>query len=216
MALGDGITWDETTPTDGTVAVEIDDYNRDLRRGFRSRFAREHEMPASQAATSEGGAHKFITLQEQGAKPTVSGTQTSGLYDETANNLSFGKSDGTVIPIVVGTAVVGGAVIPTSGLALALTGTQFPAGTALLGLNVAIVSGSTAHGGIINMPAGYTAANGHAMVGLRTLGVWQEGLQTINCRFVTGGTFGTVHAQFMNDAAQVKNGSASYLAIFVK
>ena len=83
MALGDGTTWDETTPTDGTDAVQIDDYNRDLRKGMRNRMAIEHEWPSSQSATSEAGQHKFITLQEQAAKPTVSGTQLAAVYVKT-------------------------------------------------------------------------------------------------------------------------------------
>ena len=169
MALGDGITWDETTPTDGTSAVQIDDYNRDLRLGFRSRFAMEHEMPASQSSTAEGGKHKFLTLQAQAIKPTVSGTQIAALYADTANNLSFEKSDGTVIPIVVGTAVVGGAVIPTSGLALALTGTQFPVSIGLLGLNFAVTYGSTSHGGTVPLISGFATTQCSTIVSIKTL-----------------------------------------------
>jgi len=105
MALGDGTTWDETEPTDLTEAVNIDNYNRDLRAGVRGRMAREHEFPAAQSVTSEAGAHKFITMQEQGSKPTLSGTQKAAVYTDTSNNLSFEKSDGTVIPIVVGTGI---------------------------------------------------------------------------------------------------------------
>lgn len=82
MALGDGTTWDEATPTDATTATLIDDYNRDLRIGLRSRLALEHEWPASQAATAEGGKHKYLTLQiydtKQGA--FLSGTQVAALY----------------------------------------------------------------------------------------------------------------------------------------
>ena len=111
MAIGDGTTWDETTPTDATVAVNIDDYNRDVRVGMRSRFAHEHEMPASQSATSEGGKHKFMTLQEQGVKPTLSGTQIAAIYADTNNNLVFEKSDGTVVTVVAGTAVGDGKVL---------------------------------------------------------------------------------------------------------
>lgn len=83
MALGDGTGWDETTPTDLTVAINIDDYNRDLRLGTRSRLAIEHEWPTSQSATSEAGKHKFITLQEQAAKPTIAGTQLGAVYIKT-------------------------------------------------------------------------------------------------------------------------------------
>ena len=81
MALGDGTTWDETTPTDATLAIQIDDYNRDLRKGIRSRLALEHEFPTSQAATAEAGRHKYLTFQRYTADPmTITGTQIGGLY----------------------------------------------------------------------------------------------------------------------------------------
>lgn len=85
MALGDGITWDETVPTDGTVAIQIDDYMREIIKGVRSRMALEHEWPASQAATAEGGSHKFVSLQRQTAAPTtvLSGTQYGVVYLKT-------------------------------------------------------------------------------------------------------------------------------------
>jgi len=83
MALGDGTTWDETEPTNATVAINIDDYNRDLRLGLRSRMAHEHEFPASQAATSEAGKHKFITLQMQSTAPAIAGTQVGAFYQKT-------------------------------------------------------------------------------------------------------------------------------------
>jgi len=216
MALGDGITWDETTPTDGTSAVQIDDYNRDLRLGFRSRFAMEHEMPASQSSTAEGGKHKFLTLQAQAIKPTVSGTQIAALYADTANNLSFEKSDGTVIPIVVGTAVVGGAVIPTSGLALALTGTQFPAGTALLGNNITMYEGSTANGGLVLLASGYSSAKSFCMVSLPSVGAWQNGVQSFSVAFVRSGSFGHVTSSLMDDSAVVTYPSVKYVAIGIK
>src|SRR3990167_2436239 len=110
MALGDGIGWDETVPTDATSAVSIDDYDRDLRKGVRLRMANEHEWPSSQAATGEGGKHKFITLQTMIAKPTVSGTQTNAIYSS-VDNFFFEKSDGTVVTIVSGTAVGDGKVL---------------------------------------------------------------------------------------------------------
>ena len=85
MALGDGDTWDESTPTDTTVAINIDDYNRDLRKGTRSRFALEHEFPSSQSATAEAGRHKLMSLQRQTAAPTsiLSGTQLGIVYMST-------------------------------------------------------------------------------------------------------------------------------------
>ena len=105
MALGDGTTWDESTPTDGTTAVDIDDYNRDVRVGVRKRMNTEHEWPSSQSATSEAGMHKYITLQEQASKPSLSGTQKAAVYANTANNCCYEKSDGTVVLISVGTDV---------------------------------------------------------------------------------------------------------------
>lgn len=99
MALGDGITWDETEPTDATVAVQIDDYDRDLRKGVRGRMAREHEWPDSQSATSEAGAHKFITMQTQGAAPTLAGTQNASIYVDTDNVMRIETSLISAAPV---------------------------------------------------------------------------------------------------------------------
>lgn len=84
MALGDGDTWDETKPDDNTVAIQIDDYTRHLAKGVRSRVALEHEFPDSQAATSEAGRHKYVSLQVQATSPlTPTGTQTGCVYVKT-------------------------------------------------------------------------------------------------------------------------------------
>lgn len=83
MSVGDGVSWDETNPTNSTLATSIDDYDRDLRVGVRSRMALEHEWPGSQSSTAQAGQHKFITLQNQAAKPTVSGTQLAAVYSKT-------------------------------------------------------------------------------------------------------------------------------------
>lgn len=83
MPLGSGDSWDETNPTNSTLATSIDDYDRDLRIGVRSRMALEHEWPTSQSATNQAGQHKFVTLQNQAAKPTVSGTQLAAVYSKT-------------------------------------------------------------------------------------------------------------------------------------
>jgi hypothetical protein len=90
MALGDGDGWDETLPTNATLATKIDDHNRDIRKGVRSRMALEHEWPSSQSATSEAGQHKFITLQNQGTQPALSGTQHSALYIKTDGGTGYG------------------------------------------------------------------------------------------------------------------------------
>jgi hypothetical protein len=83
MALGDGIGWDDTTPTDSTLAIQIDDYMRGFAKGVRFRLAQEHEFPATQSATAEAGKHKFITLQMQSTMPTISGTQVGAVYQKT-------------------------------------------------------------------------------------------------------------------------------------
>lgn len=101
MALGDGTTWDETNPTDATLAILIDDYDRDLRAGTRSRMALEHEWPSSQSQTSQAGMHKFITLQQQSVLPTLGGTQTAALFIDTNNNLSFNNGSITSIPCAI-------------------------------------------------------------------------------------------------------------------
>ena len=86
MAVGDGSSWDETTPTNATLATSIDDYMRDDRIGTRSRMQAEHEWPASQSATNQAGQHKFVTFQNQSAKPTVSGTQLGAVYSKTVGS----------------------------------------------------------------------------------------------------------------------------------
>lgn len=90
MALGDGDSWDETVPVNATLATQIDDYDRDLRKGVRSRMAFEHEWPASQSATAAAGQHKFISLQNQSTQPTLSGTQVSAVYIKTDAGTSYG------------------------------------------------------------------------------------------------------------------------------
>lgn len=71
MAVGDGVVWNESDPQNSTLAHLIDDYDRDLRVGVRSRMAREHVWPAAQTGTGEGGHHSFITFQQQTAAPTL-------------------------------------------------------------------------------------------------------------------------------------------------
>lgn len=99
MALGDGIVWDETVPTDATLAINIDDHMRHLYKAVRSRMALEHEFPNSQSATSEGGEHKFITFQSQGSMPTITGTQTMALYATSGPALVFASSGGSQIQL---------------------------------------------------------------------------------------------------------------------
>lgn len=104
MALGDGSAWDETTPVDGTTIITGDDHIRDLRIGIRSGMAFEHEWPSSQSATSERGKHKFITLQNQATKPTVSGTQVAAVYCKTSA-LYFEDTAGVEVLLTNGTQI---------------------------------------------------------------------------------------------------------------
>ena len=84
MSLGDGTTWDETLPSDLTLATLIDDHIRDLRVGVRSRMELEHNWSSTQASTAAGGQHTFITMKEQASKPTIAGTQLGAVYMKTA------------------------------------------------------------------------------------------------------------------------------------
>ena len=84
MPLGSGDTWDESNPQQSSLANTLDSYDRDIRIGVRGRMALEHEWPASQSVTSAAGYHKFVTLQNQAVKPTISGTQLAALYTKTA------------------------------------------------------------------------------------------------------------------------------------
>lgn len=214
MALGDGDTWDETTPTDSTVAVQIDDYNRDLRKGVRSRMALEHEWPASQSATSEGGEHKFITLQEQGTKPTLSGTQKGAVYSNTNQELVYENSAGTEIIVVTGTSVAAGATAPTANLALKLdSSVRFPAGTGqLMALNMTVGSGSINHGGTVSLISGFASAQSTVFVSINNIGTPSGGdgdnieylecfvsaTRVVTCRaYIRSGTYITGTANYL-------------------
>lgn len=74
----DGQQWDETNPTNSTLANEIDDNMRDMKQGVSGRMRNEHVWPASQGATASGGQHSYISLQGQSASPSlpVVGTTT--------------------------------------------------------------------------------------------------------------------------------------------
>ena len=100
MALGDGVTWAENLPDNSVLAHQIDDYNRDLRVGVRTRMAREHIWTSSQTATNEGGHHNFLTLQMQTAAPTLAGTSGGALWVGTNKAFYFTNSTGTDIMLV--------------------------------------------------------------------------------------------------------------------
>ena len=82
MALGDGTAWDETNPTNSTQAVTIDDHILDLRKGLRLRMANEHVWPTT-GATASFGHHTFITLQPQGAAPTLATSRVASIFVDT-------------------------------------------------------------------------------------------------------------------------------------
>lgn len=105
MAAGDGVVWNEALPDNNTLAHQIDDYNRDIRLGVRSRMAREHMWPASQTGTGEGGHHSFITFQQQTGAPALSTsiTQVGALYVGSSGDgypLTFENSAGTSVVLV--------------------------------------------------------------------------------------------------------------------
>lgn len=103
MPIGDGATWDESNPTDATLANQIDDYQRDLRKGTRARLAIEHVWPLSQTGTSEAGYHTYITFQNQTGIPTmpvVASSTQSGMLFMSAGNLFFQNSAAGVATLI--------------------------------------------------------------------------------------------------------------------
>ena len=128
MALGDGTTWDVTAPTDATVAVQIDDYNRDLRAGMQARMANEHIWPAAQSATNEAGLHRYVSFQAQTSSPALvvgTNTQVGVAYVTSAGNaFVFKNSAGTIVPLVN---TYGGIAAPP-GVTWPFAGTTAPTG----------------------------------------------------------------------------------------
>jgi|WetSurMetagenome_2_1015567.scaffolds.fasta_scaffold30411_5 hypothetical protein len=120
----DGVTWNEALPDNGVLAHLIDDYNRDLRVGIRSRMAREHIWTSSQTATNEGGHHSFISFQQQTSAPTLSATlgQVGCLYISSSSAgypLVYMNSAGTGATLIgsdnkIPSAIVTQAVLPTA------------------------------------------------------------------------------------------------------
>lgn len=66
-------SWDETNPTDNTLATSIDDEIRKLRIDMRERMAVDHNLTASDAGAATVGYHKKVTFEDDIADPTVSG-----------------------------------------------------------------------------------------------------------------------------------------------
>lgn len=105
MALGDGTAWDETTPTNATFLSDGDDHIRDVRAGVRIRMEYEH---STFGGSSAGGKHKFVTLQAQGAKPTLDATQVAALYCKTVagiKELFYEDSAGTEVQLTTAGAI---------------------------------------------------------------------------------------------------------------
>ncbi|MBW1996421.1 MAG: hypothetical protein JRJ29_00510 [Deltaproteobacteria bacterium] len=70
--------WDETSPTDNTNAVDIDNEIRKLRTDVRERLAQDHNFASSDTTTNDDiGRHKQITFYDDLASlPSVSGDRT--------------------------------------------------------------------------------------------------------------------------------------------
>lgn len=104
MSVGDGVIWNENVPDNSTLAHQIDDYDRDLRIGVRSRMNREHVWPDSQTGTSEGGHHRYITLQQQTSAPVLSTGMVGAIYigsSAAGYPLIFENSAGTATSFIV-------------------------------------------------------------------------------------------------------------------
>ena len=102
MSLGQGDSWDETVPDNDTDANKIDNYNIDLRKGTRIRAEKEHE---TFAASSVGGRHKFMTLQNQASKPTLADSQVAAVYSK-GDVLYYEMAAGTEVAITNSAGVV--------------------------------------------------------------------------------------------------------------
>lgn len=125
MALGDGTAWDETNPTNLTFLSDGDDHIRDVRAGTRIRAEKEH---ATFAGSSAGGEHKFMTLQAQGAKPTLAGVQIAAIYAKDVagrKELFYEDSTGAEVQLTTGGA------INVAATPAVPTGAWFPWGGAL-------------------------------------------------------------------------------------
>lgn len=66
-------SWDETNPTNSTLATSIDDEIRKLRKDARERLAVDHNLTSSDAGAATVGQHKQITFADDIADPTTAG-----------------------------------------------------------------------------------------------------------------------------------------------
>jgi microcystin-dependent protein len=140
-ALGDGDAWDETTPNNATLLSDGDDHIRDLRKGIRIRMEYEH---ATFAGSSVGGKHKFITLQTQAVKPSLSGSQIGAVYAKDVagtKELFYEDSAGTEIQLTSG-GIINSPAAPTvpTGVVLMFGGTIASIPTGYLGCDGSAVS----------------------------------------------------------------------------
>lgn len=76
--------WDETSPTDATLATSIDDEIRKVRKDIRERMAVDHNLAASDDGSGDEGLHKKVTFEDKIAAPSLSANQ-SVLYVKTAD-----------------------------------------------------------------------------------------------------------------------------------
>lgn len=89
----DGSTWDETQPTQSTLANTIDSVTRDVKSGVRARMANEHNWVAAQSSTASGGQHLYISFQQQPSTPVFplvgTTTQDGILYSSSGVGLCY-------------------------------------------------------------------------------------------------------------------------------
>jgi len=140
MALGDGTSWDETSPSNSTNLSDGDDHIRDVRKGVRIRMEKEHNTFGSSSA---GGEHTFITLQNQASKPTLSGSQIAAVYAKTVSGIKelfYEDSAGTEVQLTTAGA------INVAATPAVPTGSVFPWG-----------------GAIASPPSGYLICDGSAV-----------------------------------------------------
>lgn len=133
MAVGDGVVWAESLPDNTTLASEIDDYDRDLRIGVRSRMALEHIWPSAHTGTGSGGRHTYITFQPQAAAPTMAGTTGGGLYvsTEVSPRLIFTRSNASDVTLVNTAGSIAAIVTGTQG-SIVIASSANPTGVLLL------------------------------------------------------------------------------------
>lgn len=116
MAAGD--TWDESNPTNNTLANEIDDNMRDMKSGVRGRMAHEHIWPSSQTGTNQAGFHNYLTVATQTSAPSLvygTSTQMASIYASSGVGVVVANSAGAKVTMI-GTANLGGAFVPSGGI----------------------------------------------------------------------------------------------------